>query len=181
MRRPHTLLVDSDGRDRRSLGEYGHDYRQRVRPPGIFNKSTLELAAARTPLVPVTIRLPWSNLAVALSSYAVLPSAFTCVTAKGDAIRPELAIDKSQRGGIRAIRAINASDLISANRELIGMRFTLIRPPAAAVIIGILGSGRVGESPRRKKQYEMPFSDHKFRHPLFENSVSVFHANPKRP
>src|SRR5580698_9331915 len=95
---------------------------------------------------------------------------------EGDPIRPELAIDKSQCGGISAIRAINTSDLVSADRELIGMRFTLVRPPAAAVIIGILGSGCVAKSPRRKKQYEMPFSDHKFRHPLFENSVSVFHA-----
>ena len=55
--RAHALLIDCHGGNRRTLGKSGHNDRQRVRSPGIFNESALEFAAACS-LCRVTIRLP---------------------------------------------------------------------------------------------------------------------------
>jgi len=52
------------------------------------------------------------------------------------AVRSVFAIHKSQRRRIRIIRAIDAPDRIAPDRELIGVRLTLVGPPAAAVIGG---------------------------------------------
>jgi hypothetical protein len=63
---------------------------------------------------------------------------------EGNAICSKLAINKGQRRRIRAICAVDAPDCIAADRELIGVRLTLVRPPAAAVVVGVLGGSRVG-------------------------------------
>ena len=55
-----------------------------------------------------------------------------------DAVGSERAIDESERGRIRAVRAIDPPDLVIPDRELIGVSLTLAGPPAAAVIVGTL-------------------------------------------
>jgi hypothetical protein len=97
---------------------------------------------------------------------------------EGDAICPELAIDKGQRGRICAIGAINTPDLIASDRELIGVRLTLVRPPAAAIIVGILGGGRVAHPhvTRSNTNCRFPIT---MQATLFADFFAVFHTNSK--
>ena len=89
---------------------------------------------------------------------------------EGNAIGSERAIDKSQRGSIRAIRAIDTTHLVAPDGELVGVRLALVRSPTAAVIVGVssgvtlgnLRDGRVAHSPRGQEQQQRRFSDHKF-------------------
>jgi len=57
---------------------------------------------------------------------------------KGDAVRSELAIDEGKGRRIAATGAVDATYLISANRELINVRIARVGSPSAAVIVGVL-------------------------------------------
>jgi hypothetical protein len=60
---------------------------------------------------------------------------------KRDAVGSELPVDESERCGIAAARAIDASYLIATDGELVHVRITGVGSPPASVVIGILGCG----------------------------------------
>ena len=159
-RSAHALLVDGHGGNRRSLGKNGHNDRQRIGAPGIFHQCALEFGAI-------------CASGARYNQIAAIEPGCRGVLIRGASVRihvrdhesetvgPELAIDKGQRGRVRAIGAIDASHLVPTNGEFIGVRLTLAGSPAAAVVVGIgnLGDGCGNESARQKKR-ELHFSDH---------------------
>jgi hypothetical protein len=69
---------------------------------------------------------------------------------KGDAVGSELPVDESERCGIAAACAIDASNPIAADGELVHVRITGVGPPTASVVIRILGCGYLRNTERRQ-------------------------------
>ena len=118
-RSAHSLLVDCHSRNRRRLRQPGHDDRQRIGPSGVFNEDALELAGAG-----LSRSARHDQIAVIESRCLLVLIRRASIRIhvrhyETDAVRPELAVHKSQRRRIGAIGAIDSPNRIAPDRELI--------------------------------------------------------------
>src|SRR5262249_35681792 len=150
------LLIDPYSGNWRSFGQHRNDDRQRVRPSRIFDECTHKLPAAgraagaghdQGAVIEFGHRLVLIGRA-AIRFYVgdgEVDSVWSGFTVD------KAAVDESQCSGIRAVSAVNAPYFIAADRELIGVRFTLFCPPAATIIVGSLWQNRLCRTERRQQ------------------------------